>query len=319
MKNILGLLLVFTLILSAQSCQSGSTDGGSKDGPPPKLAPEGMLTVNGVDLFYKKMGGGEPLIVLHGGPGLDHSYFLPQLGDLANEFQLIFYDQRLSGKSQADIDTNAISLENFIQDIEGIRTSLGLNKINLLGHSWGGFLAMHYAIKYPQNLESLILSSPVNASSSARAKEEQILAGRFTEEDVQRRTEILQSEAFQKGEASALRDLMMMSFEKQFHNIEKAKDLNLWIPDDFLARSGQFRYMGNILSNYDLHPDLEKVSCPALIIYGDQEPYARESAQALVAALPKGESEILEQAGHFPFVEQKDTYIKQVRSFLNKH
>ena len=120
---------------------------------------EGTKKVNGAELYYKIMGSGEPIVILHGGPGLEHTYFLPQMGELAKNYKLIFYDQRTSGGSISSTDSSSITLGNFVEDLEGIRKAFDLDKMNLLGHSWGGMLAMFYATKYPENLNSLMLIS----------------------------------------------------------------------------------------------------------------------------------------------------------------
>jgi proline iminopeptidase len=118
----------------------------------------GYIDVQDGKLFYSSFGKGDPIIVVHGGPGLDQGYLLPQMLELAKDHELIFYDQRGSGRSlEASIEPKYASSEQFAQDLEMLRLKLGLKKITLVGHSWGGFLSMSYAIKYPNNVSSLIL------------------------------------------------------------------------------------------------------------------------------------------------------------------
>ncbi len=116
-------------------------------GQPP--TEKGYKIINGVSLYYETIGDGTPIVVVHGGPGLDHSYLLPQMGELAKGYKLIFYDQRAMGKSSADFDTNLMTMNSFVEDLEGIRKAFGLEKMNLMGHSWGGLVSMFYAIRYP--------------------------------------------------------------------------------------------------------------------------------------------------------------------------
>ena len=92
---------------------------------------EGLKEINGTQLYYKILGEGEPIVVLHGGPGLDHSYFLPQMSELAKSHRLIFFDQRLSGRSSAFVDSNAVSMDHFVEDLDGIRLAFKLDKMNL--------------------------------------------------------------------------------------------------------------------------------------------------------------------------------------------
>ena len=114
---------------------------------------------------FSMRGQGYPIIVLHGRTGLDHGYFLPQLSKLGEDHRLFFFDQRASGKSSAAIDTNSMTIDNFVEDLEGLRRGFHPGKMNLLGHSWSGLVAMFCAVKYPDSLNSLILVNTTPESS----------------------------------------------------------------------------------------------------------------------------------------------------------
>src|SRR5882757_5099395 len=120
---------------------------------------EGYVDAGGVMIYYKVFGRGEPLVLLHGGPGASHDYFLPYLTPLARHYQLVFIDERGSGRSQTLEDVSAYTVENMAEDVEAVRQALGLGQISLLGHSYGGVLAQAYALKYQKNLSHLILGS----------------------------------------------------------------------------------------------------------------------------------------------------------------
>src|ERR1700719_3778993 len=105
------------------------------------------------------VGHGQPLLIVHGGPGASHDYFLPYLLPLAHHNKVVFIDERGSGKSQKLQDPSGYTVENMVEDVEGVRRSLGLGKITLMGHSFGGVLAQGYALKYQSNLSHLILAS----------------------------------------------------------------------------------------------------------------------------------------------------------------
>lgn len=119
---------------------------------------QGFVKVKDGSLYYDEIGQGIPIIVVHGGPGLDHGYLQPQLSQLAANHKLIFYDQRGSGKSlETPLDEEYINIHQFVEDIEDLRKSLGLNKFVLMGQSWGGLLAMQYAVDHQDHLMGLIL------------------------------------------------------------------------------------------------------------------------------------------------------------------
>src|SRR3954467_8156595 len=120
---------------------------------------EGFVDAHGVLIYYTALGKGDPLVIVHGGPGASHDYFLPWLLPLARHNRVVFIDERGSGKSEKLEDVKQYTVENMVEDVEAVRRALDLGKIALLGHSYGGVLAQAYALKYQQNLSHLILAS----------------------------------------------------------------------------------------------------------------------------------------------------------------
>lgn len=279
---------------------------------------EGAKPINGTQLYYKILGDGEPIVVLHGGPGLDHTYFLPHLRELARDFKLIFFDQRLSGRSSADVDSTEITLEHFVEDIEGIRTAFGLEKMNLLGHSWGGLLAMFYAIQYPDHLQSLILVNPTAASAEWMQKSMQNQNARFTSEDSVARAELLTSPAFRDKKASAYERLFRISFRSTFHQPELVDSLNLTLPPDFAARSVKMQRLMQdpAVMNYDIHNQLSAITCPTLIVHGETDPTPVAAVEDIRDGIEQAKLVVLEKCGHFPFVEVPGQFFKEVKSFM---
>lgn len=117
-----------------------------------------IATVNNTQIWYETLGSGPPLVLLHGGPGLDHTEFRPWLDPLATHFTLVFVDERGTGRS-ARVDPSTATTENMVADIEALRQHLGYEQIALLGFSFGGFLALAYAAQYQQHLSHLLLVS----------------------------------------------------------------------------------------------------------------------------------------------------------------
>src|SRR6185503_9491591 len=137
------------------------------------LAPSSVLPVEQgfVDtgealVYYEAVGRGEPLVVLHGGPGASHDYFLPYLLPLARENRLIFLDERGSGRSEKLDDAKRYTVAAMAEDLEAVRKALKLGTINLLGHSYGGVLAQEYALKYPKALRRLVLCSTFHSTAA---------------------------------------------------------------------------------------------------------------------------------------------------------
>ena len=112
---------------------------------------ENMINVNGADFYYQKHGSGTPILVMHGGLGLDHEYFRPTLDSWGDFAELIYFDHRGNGRSEAPADWESVTLASMADDADALRDALGLDKVILLGHSYGGFLALEYAQRYQEN------------------------------------------------------------------------------------------------------------------------------------------------------------------------
>ncbi len=187
----------------------------------PQKDEEGMLAVNGTSLFYHAIGDGEPVFVIHGGPVLDQSYMIDHFKELAKHHRLIFFDQRACGRSAAEIDTSSMTIKNLVEDIEGLRQRLGLDKIHVLGHSWGGMLAAQYAIEYPLKVKSLVLCDAMPPSFRLWSEEETELAKRTTFYDSLLGEQIKAQEGFKNQEVSWVDSLMKVAFKTQFYDTTK--------------------------------------------------------------------------------------------------
>lgn len=125
---------------------------------------EGYLPVSGAELYFREVGRGSPIVILHGGPDFNHNYLLPDMDRLADAFRLIYYDQRGRGKSSPGVAPEDVTIESEIDDLDRLRQYFGLNAISVLGHSWGGLLAMEYATRHSDRVSHLILLSTAPAS-----------------------------------------------------------------------------------------------------------------------------------------------------------
>jgi proline iminopeptidase len=287
----------------------GCTDSSSK-------IQEGTFNINGSDIYYRTIGQGDPIIIIHGGPVMDHSYLLPQMDQLSSDYQLIYYDQRACGKSSIDVDTSKMTLQAFADDVKLLSDSLDLKKPVVLGHSWGGLIAMKYATTYPDHLSKLILSNSIPANHEEWQDEQAFMEEQVTDDQNERQSNILSSGELQKDPASAVKKLMLLSFENQFFNKTKMEELQLNIPIDYMARSAKFQALAPDLVSYDLYSPMTYLEVPTLIIYGDKEPAATLSAPHLMSHLADGKMEIIRECGHFPFIEQPDIFFNAIKEFL---
>src|SRR5215471_3644323 len=145
MKRTLLIVLIAVLSLVA-AAQTGKPRARASASASPNVYPmqEGFVDANGVLIYYKIIGRGAPLMVVHGGPGASHDYLLPGLLPLARSNKLVFIDERGSGHSEKLEDASQYTVENMVEDVEAVRRALNLGKMNLLGHSYGGVLAQAY-------------------------------------------------------------------------------------------------------------------------------------------------------------------------------
>lgn len=283
---------------------------------PPEVK-EGFMTINGSEVYYKTMGEGEPLLVIHGGPVLDYSYFLPHLESLAKDYELIFYDQRASGRSSVEIDSATMNLAGFVEDIEQIRQKLGYDRLNVFGHSWGGLIAMKYAIAHDEKVNHLILSNSM-APSAADWQAENLEAAKNINEEDQRRLDVIVSSGLLRSAEPVpyIKEMMMLSFKSQMFDGKNIDKLNLYIPEDFQQRSAVFGLLGPDLGAYDLYADLSKVKSPTLVLFGQSEAAVEMHAQKMTSSIPNGKLEVIEKSGHFPFIENPAAFDKAVKRFL---
>jgi proline iminopeptidase len=262
------------------------------------------------------MGSGEPLVALHGGPGFDHRQFLPYIWELSRRYKVILFDQRGTGLSSGPIDSTSISVDSFIADIEGIREAFGIEKMNLLGHSWGGILAMHYGIRHPEKLNCLILCSTAASHESFDEMRTNYEVNR-TPEDQVRLEEIYVSEAFQDGDPQAVEAFWQIFFKPYFADQELASKLDLQFTENSIKHGNEVASLIlQSIGEFDLHEDLKAVRCPTLVIHGDADPMPAKYAEMIHESIDGSELVIVEGAGHWLFLDATEIFTSSVFDFL---
>ncbi len=305
--------LFILTVTAAWTCLGLGACSSSASAPDDEV---GLIPVNGTRLFVHREGFGEPAIVIHGGPVLDHSYLQPYLAPLGDELELVFYDQRLSGRSDGVVDSASVRLDTFVDDIEALREALGLGRVHLIAHSWGGLLAMKYATAHSGQLRSLVLLDPMAPTAALWREEERELAASLVPQDTAGAGALRATEAFAAGEPAAIEALLRHSFRSQFRDRSLAEELSFNIGEDYLRRIRQFGLMIGDLTTFDLMEALRDVDVPTLILYGEDEPGASIGGDAIAEAIPNAQRVIIPATGHFPFMEQPEAFLDAVRAFL---
>lgn len=284
---------------------------------------QGFIKVPGDELYYQQFGIASkrqpPIVVLHGGPGMDQGYLLPQMLELAKDHEMIFYDQRGAGKSSRQLlDPHQISMERYVQDLEAVRKYFGFQKMILLGHSFGGILAAEYAIQYPDHVAGLILMNSVPMSLNGCKVFNQKCAERL-QQIQESLDELKNSSAFQQGDPHVVEQWYRMVFETYCAKKSDAKKINLHF-SPAAARNGpkiEKLFGENFFSKpYDLRPQLHQLSIPTLIIHGNQDPVPVKTAFETKAAIPQATMIVLDPCGHFSYLEQPKKCFEAIRKFL---
>ncbi len=282
---------------------------------------EGYKSINGTKLYLKiiaqpfKAAKSEPLLIVHGGPGLNHTYFLPHLKKLSKRYSLIFYDQRASGRS-AIPSPDSISLKFFVDDIEAIRTSLGLEKLLIFSHSWGAIPAVQYALDYPDRVKGIIFCNPVALSKEFDTMTEEAQMKKITGRDSTNRSIIIGSPDFKAGKADAYRRLMLLSFQHSFVSDSNFPKLKLELQDKFKEASATL-YTGltKDLTNFNYYTSVQRFKFPVLILHGRGDALPLQASEKMLESIPNSRLAIFRNSGHFVFIEEPKRFYQEVVSF----
>lgn len=277
----------------------------------------GPVSINGTSLFVRVVGEGDPLVVVHGGPGMEHSYLTPGIDVLADAAQLVLYDQRGTGRSFEISDPDSLTLEAFLADIDGVREAVGRERIDVLAHSWGGLLALLYAARYPERVRSLVLVGSVEPGQRFADEAGQRAATLRTEADAELIDSLARSEGFAARDPGTVSRLYWAAFRPTFADRARAD----WLRVDFTeltARRGGDVAAGVMgpLGAFDYWDEVQTISSPTLIVHGAADPSPLAVPTALRDAIAGAELVVLEDSGHFPFLEEPDAFREAVGSFL---
>ncbi|HEY2296366.1 MAG TPA: alpha/beta fold hydrolase [Jatrophihabitans sp.] len=272
------------------------------------------VPVGGAQLYVRDIGTGPPIFVLHGGPDFDHTYLLPELDELADRCRLIYYDQRGRGRSAEGVQPEDVSIASEIADLDRLIDYVGLAAVALLGHSWGGVLAMEYAIAHPARVSHLILlgTAPASAVEAERLFEAR-RAGR-TESERERMTQLAATPAFQAGDPDAETEY----YREHFRSALRPEDLDRLVArlrvhftasGVCLARAIEEQLYAQTWGNtagYDLVPALAALPIPTSVLHGEHDIVPLDMAARIADAMPAARLTVLRGCGHFAYLERPD-------------
>jgi proline iminopeptidase len=280
--------------------------------------------VNGVDLFFDIEGSGwvaegttyreKPVMfVLHGGPGCDHTYFRPWLHPLAEQAQLVFIDHRGNGRSSR-ADETTYTIEQMADDVEALRTYLGLGPVLLLGQSFGGMVAQVFATRYPESVTKLLLAN--TAPSQQFWEEAQAMAEQMaTPEQLAAIPALFNGEI---NDQQAFDDWWGVCMPLYFKHPERFGQV---IEEVEARMTGAYEVanymMANIIPKYDVRPLLPEVTIPTLVLAGARDWVTPVTQSTLIdSLLPDSTLVVFEESGHMPHIEETEAFLSAVRTFL---
>ncbi len=272
---------------------------------------EDMVAVRGVQLLVRRSGQGPPTLVLHGGPGAHHEYLLPQFDALAAGRELVYYDQRGGGRSPVPRDT-PVGWQEQVGDLEALRERLGLERLTLAGYSWGGLLALLYALEHRDRVERLALISPAPAWRAARERFEQTFSRRNLDPAFQEERKRLRESGLRERDPAAFQQrIFELSVAPYFYDPARARDLT---PFRVTGRTQQEVWAS--LGDYDLRSRLPELKgIPSLVMHGESDPIPVEAAST-TAGLLAATFHTLPKCGHVPYVEAFDAFKALLDGFL---
>lgn len=230
---------------------------------------QGKNKINGTSLFLNVKGKGEYLLVLHGGPGLNHSYFTPHLNELEKKFTLIYFDQRACGKSSIP-SSDSISIKFLVADIEAIRKKFRIEKLNILAHSWGALQAIHYSLDHPEHVNKVILSNPSMLSREYDEQAAELVRKNTSSEDSTKRADIMG-----QGEMDSKKyeEMFLLSFKPSAFKKDNVSKIHLNLPRNFAAANNALftALMKDPALGQNLYESLGSLDFPVLIIHGDAD------------------------------------------------
>lgn len=277
---------------------------------------------DGFQVWTRSLGGGAPderppLLILHGGPGAPHDY-LSNLAALASPTQrVVFYDQLGCGRSDCPDDPERWQLPRFVSEIDYVRNALGLDRLVLLGQSWGGMLALEYVLTQPSGVAGAILAN-TTASSPLFAREAQRLCS-LLPSDVQ--ATIARHEADGTTGSPDYQAAMGVFYARHVIRVHPMPDFvqhsfdRIGQPYALMWGPSEFHFTGN-LKDWDRTSRLNEIDVPILIISGEHDEFTPVVNQPMKDGIRGARWVLLDGCSHLSHVEQPDAFMEAVRDFL---
>lgn len=285
-------------------------------------AHESLIAVPGGNVWFKRIGGGPglPLLVVHGGPGLPHSY-LRSLERLADEREVVFWDQLGCGASERPSDRKLWTMQRSVAEMDAVVTGLGLDRFHVFGNSWGGMLAQQYALDVTSGAVSLTISNSI----ASIPQFSEMVARLKGELDPATQSAIDRHEAAGTTHTAEYQDAIRTWNETYLCRVRPwppellaaFADMGTEIFETMFGPS-DFHIVGTI-RDWDVFDRLAEIALPTLILAGRFDECVPEHMWAMHRRIPGSRFEFFESSAHMPFIEEPDKFDRVMRDFLRPH
>jgi len=275
-------------------------------------------------LYTREAGRGLAVIVIHGGPDFDHEYLLPELDGIAESCRLVYYDQRGRGRSYSGQTAGDVSIDTEMEDIDRIRKHLGIDRVVLLGHSWGALIAMEYATQRPRHVSHLILMNTAPASHVGAVAFREALNRRRSTDERDRMSTLRADPRYRAGDIDIDLAYYRIHFRAALQDRDQLDRLlprlrRAFTPQSVIAaraiEDDLYEQTWNA-EDYDLLPRLRRLAIPALVIHGEHDLVPADVAKDIADAIPGSQFVVLASCGHFAYLEQPDRVQVMIPTFL---
>ena len=283
-----------------------------------------FVTCGSARLYVREVGSGRPLVVVHGGPDFNHRYLLPELDRLAEHCRLVYYDQRGRGRSFAVGAAIEVTMQSEVDDLDCVRRRLGLDTFALLGHSWGALLAMEYALAFPEQVSHLIVMNPAPASPhDAAILRERLRAARSAEQSITisalvsdpgSRPVTSQLTPPTTGSTSPPRFSVRGCSRRWLHGCAETSPRRASLRRE-RSNSASMSRPGTATTT-TCSPGSRRSRVPTLVIHGAADLIPVEVARHIAEAIPDARLEVLDDCGHFAYLDQPERTENAITRFL---
>ena len=278
---------------------------------------DGLIETEYGTLHYKTFGTGEPLLIINGGPGLDCEGFNHLAELFSDKYMTILYDQRGTGKSTLNtIDTSTVTMDLMANDIEIIRKELNIDKWVVLGHSFGGWMAEHYATLYSDKIKGLILSSSGGIDMEVLSYVGASFKMRLSQ--AERDSVSYWNKKIKEGDTTRYARYKKFSFYSSAYLYDKkfVPQIAERLTDAHAPGIHSLVFKDMRKMHFDCKESLKDFKQPVLIIQGRQDVVGDEAAYKAHLVFPNSKLVFINKSCHYAWLEQSEKYKAEVEDFI---